>query len=221
MTGTDEFFLTEVFEEEQVRVDTPPRERPVVPDRVRLRPIDAGFVLTWREIPDAGRAYRRRGMVVALAPRMRSVWVQPDDPREGEGLAVVVDNVTAEKWAGAERRLGVPADLLSTAAWQMPPQDLPRATLRQDRISYHDGPVSVHPPALHAAPGCPAPARVAQMFGATMFEAGPDLQVEGCYVVSGYLHPLSVRPTYPNPFSDRTGSLPVPVCRCLKDDRPA
>jgi hypothetical protein len=201
LSDVDGFFLTEVFPAEP-----PPRERRRLLPGIRLRPIDAGYILRWREIPPDGQGpYWRTGVVVAPAPRPRSVWVQPDDQRAGEGWAVVVDNVSAEECADAERRLGVPGDLLSTRGWQSP-RTLRRAVLRADWERYGDV-VRVHR-YLHAAPGCAYPS---VSFMADGCGRGPETPVEECYVTHGYLHPVSVRPVDP----DRRDSYVEPCPGCL------
>ncbi len=121
----DDFFQVQTLE---------PARTAVLPN---LRAIDAGFVLTWTETPVEGQPYHRSGMVLSLAPRACSVWVQPDDARPGEGFAVVVDDVTEADWSGARRQVGTARDYLSTAAWQRPRQ-LPRAWLRTDTVEAGD-----------------------------------------------------------------------------------
>ncbi len=176
------------------------------------KPSDAGFFLSWREYPLDGPPYRRTGVVVALAPRARSVWVRPDDPRPGEGYAVVVDNVTKDDCADAHRRVGVPADYLSTEGWQHP-STLTRALVRVDRLLFGDDvQVRRH---LHVDPACPWPSG----FMADRVTRGRARRVQTCYVFQDRLHPASVRP--PDRKGRRVIGRVSPCGKCLKEGRPA
>lgn len=209
MTDPDGFLLAQVFEDAS---DVPPAQWPVVPLGVKLRPVDAGYVLRWREYPPDGEWYWRSGMVLALAPRACSVWVQPDERREGEGFAVVVDKVTAEGDAEARRRLGVSADYLSSARWQSP-RSLPRAVLRADRLASGDA-VTVQR-YLHADPTCGYP----PSFMADGVDRGEPVALDECYVFDRYLHPASVRPVDPG-WSTIMGGHVRPCGKCLVEGRP-
>jgi hypothetical protein len=173
-------------------------------------PIQAGFDLTWREYPKRGPAYTRKGLVVSCAPLTRSVWVQPDEPLPGEGPAVVVRNVTSDECAGAERRVGVLADYMSTEGWQRP-RTLPRAVVRTDRAADGRSVLRV----LHADPGCPSPP--ARVFGSGVVR-GRARSVDTCYVFRRhYLHPWSIRPAY----GRRGQRKVVTACMvCLKTSLP-
>ncbi len=190
MIDAGELFLTEEF-------DAPPEYdlQDLASGTVRLpcanrRPIDPGFPLTWLEYPKGrGAPYERTGMVLSCAPPPKSVWVQPADPRPGEGPAVVVVNVTAEECAQAERHVGGARDFLSTEGWQRP-LTLPRAFVRVDRAT--EGRFTVRK--LHADPACASPPPF--VFGAGVIR-GRSRRVQACYVFRGkYLHPASVRPLY-------------------------
>ncbi len=189
MIDADELFLTETF-------DAPPEYdlQDLESGEIRLpvasrRPIDPGFPLTWREYPKGGAPYERTGMVLSCAPPAKSVWVQPADPRPGEGAAVVVMNVTSDDCAQAERHVGGARDFLSTDGWQRP-ATLPRAFVRVDRAT--EGRFTVRN--LHSDPACTSPPVF--VFGAGVVR-GRARRVPTCYVFRGrYLHPASVRPLY-------------------------
>lgn len=185
------------------------------PAAVAARPIDAGFVLTWRERDGCGAWSTRKGMVLGLAPRPETVWVQPDDQVDGEGLAVVVNDVTAKHGAaGAWREVGGPGDHLSTRRWQQP-RRLPRAWLRTDTITFDATcvpPSTVRAYSLHADPGCPVDKEWRCVGGRLVgTEQG---RRDDCYVYDRWLHPLSVRPV--------ARGRPVRICgRCLLEGCPA
>ncbi len=84
-----------------------------LPVRAPDRP---GRRITWTEHPaDSGPTYTRHGYVLEAAPWPDSVWVIPDERRDGEGAAVVIYNTDG---AAGERYLGGISDLPSTAQWQ-------------------------------------------------------------------------------------------------------
>ncbi len=176
---------------------------------VALQPIDSGFALTWTEVSTAGERSPRTGMVLALGPRQRSVWVQPDDRRPGEGDYVLVDEVTEESAATAQRRVGVDSDYLSTEAWQRPSQ-LPCAYVRRDR--HVGGGFVVR--LLHADRTCPGPG---SPFGPVV--TGRARKVPACRVFVRWLHPSSVRPV--DPDRRDAGNPYVRFCGvCLRPGRP-
>ncbi len=198
MIDAADLFLVEEFPAEE-------QPRPAVP---------AGMAgaLVWREYPQHGRWYWRTGVVIALAPADRSVWVLPTDPRPGEGRFVVVCNVTEQRRHAAERRVGVGNDYLSTEQWQRPHALLPRAVIRLDRRE--DGRDWLPSRLLHADRRCPHPGNP---FGEV--KRGRARRVESCYVFRGHLHPLSRRPV--DPGRRRQDNPYAQVCGvCLKDGRP-
>lgn len=175
------------------------------------QPIDPGFVLTWTETPRDGDPYERTGQVLCTAPTGKTVWVVPDEPRDGEGYAVVVCNVMADNAAGASRTVGGPGDHLSTAVWQAP-RLLPRALLRVDQVTYAGATQQVM--YLHARADCPEPPRLS----GERIEYGVAEPVDDCYVFQCWLHPVSIRPVIPS--GPNAGNY-VPVCGgCLRDDEP-
>lgn len=209
--GLAEFFLVQEYDQ--------PREYDLhgeyaLPARDR-RPIDPGFVLTWREHPaDGGPAYERRGMVWSPAQPAKSVWVIPDDPRPGEGYAVLVREVTADNAAGAARRVGGSGDFASTAEWQAP-RSLPRAVLRTDVVVTGD---SRRPTAyLHSRADCPEPGP-APYIGIAV-ERGEPVELPDCYVFGQHLHPASTLPRNP---AGQMGYDPYarPCGRCLRHGQP-
>ncbi len=210
MSDLDGFFLIEEFSNIEVDVVETASGTVTVPtrsqthDNGRRQAIDAGYVLGWSEWPvDApDQAVRRRGMVECLAPNAKSVWVLPDERRDGEGMFVVVRGVTANDADDAYRIVGGPGDYRSTDRWQRPRTLLPRAWRRTHtgrHGSFDD---------LHADRACIG-------FPRNDVVAGPPVEVEDCYVFDGVLHPMSNRPVRPN------GEL-VPVCyRCMRRRLPA
>lgn len=206
----DEFLLAEDFDavhEYDVHGDV------VLPVNGKRRPIDPGYTLTWMETPaDGGIPYERTGLVLCTAPTEKTVWVVPDERRDGEGYAVVVCDVVSDNAANAVRAVGGPGDHLSTEAWQRP-QTLPRALLRVDR-STEAGDTSTAT-RLHANPQCPLPSPMGRQ---ERIERGVPTPVESCFVYRRWLHPLSVRPTIPRGAS---GDVYVPECGgCLQPGQP-
>jgi hypothetical protein len=211
----EEFFLTEVFDKPAVEVDqvetaagliTIPTRSATREDGNR-RPIDAGYVLGWTEWPvdDPQQRERRRGMVMSWAPNAKSVWVIPDERRDGEGMHVVVREVTAESTSGAYRIVGGPGDYRSTTEWQSPrslPRPYRRTFVRSDTFGVVEGEW------LHADPQCRQP----RPCGGKV-EHGEAVPVDTCYVFRGALHTMSIRPA----LSD---GRPVPLCVCLNGRLP-
>lgn len=188
-----------------------------IPARDR-RPIDAGFVLTWREYPrGGGRPRERTGMVLSLAPPSKSVWVVPDDPDPDDGYAVLVREVTKDDASRAERRVGSPGDYVSSADWQSP-RSLPRAWLRIDTVDAGGdaGPrLSAH---LHADPDCTYP-RPFKLMNITV-ERGEPTRAEECYVFGRHLHPASHRPAVPGAMNTAYDAGAQPCGSCLQHGRP-
>lgn len=210
MIDAEDLFLTEEFTAAPAYDVRATARGQIVLPAVTRSPIEAGFDLTWREYPRRGPAYTRTGLVVSCAPLARSVWVQPDEPRPGEGPAVVVRNVTSDECANAQRRVGVLADYMSTEGWQRP-RTLPRAVVRADRAVKGGSVLRV----LHADPQCPSPP--AWVFGDGVVRGRPR-RVDTCYVFRRhFLHPWSIRPAY-----GRQGQRkPATVCMvCLKASPP-
>lgn len=204
----DGFFLIEEEYLEYDRHDTPAGEI-TLPVRSR-RPVDPGFVLSWTEYQANEVIGRRRGMVLARAPLAKTVWVLPDEPHPGEGVGVVVGNLTADNAAEAVRYVGGPGDYLSTAGWQAP-RTLPRAVLRTDLMVGTDGatwPVTL----LHTRPDCPEPRPMRR----DRIRRGAATPLPRCYVYRGHLHVASVRPMRPDPAGGY-----VPACgACLRPGPP-
>lgn len=184
---------------EDLEAPTPPdagTQVPVLPGGKR-RPIDPGYILTWKEFArDVSPLDReghtvRTGMVLAPAPRPGTVWAVPDQEAPGEGYAVIVGQVTADSADNAIRVVGSVGDHRSTDGWQRP-RTLPRAVLRVDRYTILGG-GDYHVALLHADPACQ---HMPPFEGEDVFRGVPE-PVEECYVFAGRLHPWSRRPTVP------------------------
>jgi hypothetical protein len=90
-------------------------------------PTDPGTRITWAEYPADSLPYERSGRVLDVAPWPASVWVIPDERRDGEGAAVLVFNVTASSGTrSGVRTLGSAQDAPSLAAWQRRQRELVR-----------------------------------------------------------------------------------------------
>jgi hypothetical protein len=201
----DGFFLVEEY------CPPGPVERDIHGDDLALpvrdrRPVDPGFVLSWREYPPKGAPVVRRGIVLGLAPPAKSVWVVPDDPRAGDGYAVLVREVTADNAADAVRRVGGSGDFMSSARWQAPRQ-LPRAWLRTDVVEPADGREVWPVTHLHARADCTAPTP----WVGVRVRRGEPVAVDGCYVFDGFLHPASVRPVRPDAKTTRHDPYVAPA----------
>lgn len=220
-----DFFLTEDF------TDTGPPDQAVevdlydtaggelrLPPGMGLEPTDPGFVLTWTE-QDAtgGRPYQRSGLVIACGPRNASVWVQPHEHRDGEGVAVLVDGVyssraTVKGGGKPFRTVGTAEDRPSLARWQTL-RDLPPAWLRVDQRRHGD--TRVPETLLHGDKDCTP--EVDPVFGSPVVRGEPA-KVDTCWVIDGELHPLSQVPVDPAAPPGRDGlRRRVRTCRrCLK-----
>jgi hypothetical protein len=211
----DGFFLVEEY------CPPGPVERDIHGDDLALpvrdrRPIDPGFVLSWREYPPKGAPVVRRGIVLGLAPPAKSVWVVPDDPRAGDGYAVLVREVTADNAADAVRRVGGFGDFMSSARWQAPRQ-LPRAWLRTDVVEPADGREAWPVTHLHARADCTAPTP----WVGVQVRRGEPVAVDGCYVFDGFLHPASTRPVRPDAKTTRHDPYVAPCGMCLEAGKPS
>lgn len=211
-TGLADFLLAEEYDEAAPAELDAHGDDLVLPVRNR-RPIDPGFVLTWREHPAGGGPVRERtGIVLSRARPDKSVWVVPDDRDLGEGYAVLVREVVSDDASKAVRHVGAAGDYASTADWQSP-RSLPRAVLRVDIV--HAGGDSPNRPApyLHARPDCPFPPPAPSM-NITVTRGEPQ-RVESCYVYAGRLHPASIRPPAPG-GGERHDADVKPCGHCLR-----
>lgn len=214
--GPVDFFLTEAFDV-PLEVDEcelaggallrlPTRDR---------KPVEPGFELTWREYPaGGGEPYERTGVVLHDAPRQGAVWVQPKEPRDGEGVAVVVDGVVEgnnrikKMPHDPVRYVGGPGDELSTARWQKV-GELPRAWLRVDQRTSGDGARMWEERSLHSVQVCPP--WQDRLFGSTVVPGEP-VQLADVWVFDRDLHPQSRVPGDPRDAAGRR----VQACRrCL------
>lgn len=202
------FFLTE-------EIPTPPADSFPL-DR---RPIDPGFLLTWKEFPaDCHPLNRsghtvRAGMVLAPAPRPGSLWVVPDEPAPGEGYAVIVRDVTADDATKAIRVVGAGDDYRSTVGWQRP-RSLPRAVLRVDLCDTGGEGGGYPVRRLHADPHCGSP----RAFLDEDVTRGVPQVLDECYVFNGRLHPMSRPPIDPVVVVEGLSRYVQPCGVCL--DRP-
>lgn len=212
MPRLDELMITEDF--------TPPApgSLPSLPPGVELlnrkrTAVTPGAPLSWTE-RRGDLEYTRQGMVLDLGPRARSVWTVPNDPRPGEGYAVLVHDVVAADASAANRTLGVPADCWSTEEWQNPRALLPRAYLRRDRVYQRDGGVDCQPLSLHAwDPECKCSTF---LFSGQRAEYGPADVVDTVYVYGRhFMHPWSIRPMDPGSYTALAGTRYVALGRCF------
>lgn len=211
MPTLEELMLTEEYH------PAAPGTLPTLPDGICLPGRKRGLFtpgapIAWTEQRGEWRT-TRFGMVLGEGPRAQSAWAVPNEPRPGDGYAVLVRNITSDP-ATASRETGTLADCWSTEEWQNPRALLARAWLRRDRVLTAGGELDYQALTLHARdPEC---ACAPMLFQGQRPEIGLADLADTVYVFAErFLHPWSILPMDPDSYTEMGGSRYVRLGRCF------